>query len=286
MKLKINKNTVFKRQPLQSSALSESEKFNVEAGNSFDIESYQKVGSHFHVLFDQPLGEERQWYVYENHASIVGKNDFLSKIVRAQEKLGQYVFSNPGEVNIVYVEGIDLDGKVNSDRMNQWNDVRLCYSIENREPKLLGKWLATSEPGWKYTAKPLNPRGAFRIALGQYKAWVVGQHRDHQGLVQLWRPGKILKTGLRVGEVRGHRDRNKDGFRTGDPIVVRTGIGINQHHGWDMIRVDGASAGCLVGKSRKDHAEFMRIVKSDSRYKANLNYVFWTSILDGSKLES
>lgn len=200
------------------------------------------------------------------------ENGFLDRIVKTQLKLGHKVFTE-GEVNIVYVEGVDLNGKVNADRMNEWNDVRLCYDINNDKPRLIGSWKATTEPGWKYTSSPLNPQGAFRIAFGQYKAWSVGWHKDHEALVQ-------------VGEIKGFRDRNKDGFRTGDPIVTGSNFGINQHWGYDMSLVDGASAGCLVGQSRQGHREFMSIVKSDVRYRQNKNYVSWTSILDGSKLEA
>jgi hypothetical protein len=196
--------------------------------------------------------------------------DFLSRIVQAQIKLGMKVFINPGELNIVYVEGCDFSGTPNKDTMNEWNDIRLVYRIDKNSPKLLGAWKATTEPGWKYTASPLNPAGAFRIAFGQYKAWQVGWHKNHEALVQ-------------VENVKGYRDRNKDGFRTGDLPV--TGLfGINQHWGYDMPQVDGASAGCLVGQSKSGHLEFMGIIKSDIRYLSDNKYIFWTSVLDGSKI--
>ncbi|MBW4598984.1 MAG: hypothetical protein KME29_05050 [Calothrix sp. FI2-JRJ7] len=211
--------------------------------------------------------------------------DFLSRIIKTQQKLNHKVFTE-GEVNIVYIEGVDLNGKANGDRMNEWNDVRLVYDVTDDKPRLLGAWKATTEPGWKYTLKPLNAQGAFRIAFGQYKAWVVGKHKDHEALVQLWEAGEELDNGLRVGQLRGHRDINKDGLRTDDPVVIQTGIGVNQHWGYDWKTVEGASAGCLVGQSRSGHREFMSIVKSDARYQKNKNYVFWTSILNGSKLEN
>lgn len=201
------------------------------------------------------------------------KDKFLSRIIIAQLRLNHLIFSKLEELNIVYIEGVDLDGKLNDDRMNEWNDVRLIYRIQKcGVPEVLGKWKATSEPGIKYTLNPLNSGGCFRIAFGQYKSWAVGWHKDHEALVQ-------------VGEVRGHRDRNQDGFRTGDPIVVGSNFGINQHWGYDMPRVDGASAGCLVGQTKDGHREFMKIVKTDPRYQTDKNYVFWTSILDGSKLD-
>jgi hypothetical protein len=89
---------------------------------------------------------------------------------------------------------------------------------------------------------------------------------------------------VQVSPVRGHRDRNKDGFRTNDSIVEGL-FGINQHHGWDMARVDRASAGCLVGQSVAGHERFMAIAKSDPRYIRDRNYIFWTTVLNGHKLE-
>jgi hypothetical protein len=212
----------------------------------------------------------------------------VSRILKTMESLGYKIFTEPGELNIVYVEGINPDGTVNDDKMNQWNDLRLVIQADkNLQGKILGSWAATTEPGWKYTNKPLNPQGAFRIAFGQYKAWVVGIHNNHhEALVQLWKPGEKLENGLRVGEIRGFRDRNKDGFRTGDPVVVATGIGINQHHGYNMKFVNGASAGCLVGRFEISHEKFMKIVKTDVRFKNNPNYIYWSTILDGSKLIS
>jgi hypothetical protein len=202
---------------------------------------------------------------------ILGK-DFIDRVIKTQVMLGQKVFFDSGNINVVYIEGVNLDGTLNADEMNQWNDLRLVYKIVNDKPQLIDKWIATTEPGEKYTLNPLNPNGAFRIAFGQYQAWAVGRHKDHEALVQ-------------VGEIKGFRDRNKDGFRTGDAVVTGSDFGVNQHWGYDMPQVDGASAGCLVGKSKFGHRQFMQIVKSDNRYQANKKYVFWTAILDGSKLE-
>ena len=117
---------------------------------------------------------------------------------------------------------------------------------------------------------PTNPRGAARIEFGQYDAWQVGMHRgNHEALVQ---------TG---GEVTVCRDLNKDGVRTGDKRDTGS-FGINQHWGYDLPEVDRASAGCLVGQSKTGHKDFMAIVKSDPRYKANRKYVFSTAVLPES----
>lgn len=195
-------------------------------------------------------------------------NSFSRKIVDYMRREGYQLFTKPGELNIIYVEGADKNGTPNTDKIDEWNDRRI---VLDSQLEMVGNWVGTTEPGWKYTANPLNPGGAFRIAFGQYKSWVVGMHKgNHEALVQ-------------VAPVRGHRDRNRDGLRTGDSIVV--GIyGINQHWGGDSLKVGGWSAGCLVGKTRDGHRQFMQLVKTDIRYRQNPNYIFWTTILPGDKL--
>lgn len=190
------------------------------------------------------------------------------KITDYMKVQGFKLFTNPGELNIIYVEGVNSDGSINSDEIDKWNDRRL---VLNHQFDIVGNWAATTEPGRKYTNAPLNPSGAFRIAFGQYKSWCVGTHKNsHEALVQ-------------VAPVKGHRDINKDGFRTGDPIVVGN-FGINQHWGGDSAVVGAWSAGCLVGQSKQGHREFMAIVKSDVRYQQDKNYIFWSTILAGDKL--
>lgn len=199
----------------------------------------------------------------------LNKNDFAARI--AKYMLSQNYLIESDCNNIVYVEGCDFDGMPNTDKMNEWNDLRLILKVENGIPKITNCWKATTEPGWKYTNNPLNPDGAFRIAFGQYRAWAVGWHKTHEALVQ-------------VGEIKGYRDRNKDGFRTGDKIIVGSDFGVNQHWGYDLPEVDGASAGCLVGQSTKGHLEFMKINKSDPRYLSDNDYIFTTTIIPGDKL--
>jgi hypothetical protein len=66
--------------------------------------------------------------------------------------------------------------------------------------------------------------------------------------------------------------------------VTETGqFFINQHWGYNQPREDigTASAGCLVGRTKSGHREFMALVKSDIRYKANPKYTFFTAVLDG-----
>ena len=103
----------------------------------------------------------------------------------------------------------------------------------------------------------MNPKGAARIAFNQYKAWSVGTHRasspqGHEALVQ-------------TAPVAVYRDLNKDFKRPGDR--VDTGLfGINQHWGYDapMGDLGTTSAGCLVGRTKNGHRQFMALVKQGS----------------------
>jgi hypothetical protein len=121
----------------------------------------------------------------------------------------------------------------------------------------------------------MNPKGAARIAFGQYTAWQTGVHRSresggHEALVQ-------------VAPVTVHRDLDKDYRREGD--ARDTGLfGINQHWGYDLPRDDlgNSSAGCLVGRTKAGHRAFMALVKTDKRYLADRNHRFTTTVLPAS----
>lgn len=86
--------------------------------------------------------------------------------------------------------------------------------------------------------------------------------------------------------MRIHRDLNKDFKRAGDAVFEGSSFGINQHMGFDHPEdsVGSASAGCLVGRSREEHREFMRMIKTDPRFKASQGYKFITTVIDGSAL--
>jgi hypothetical protein len=191
------------------------------------------------------------------------------KIVVAMERKGYSLDRNKGEVNIVYVEGLNDDGTVNDDAPDKWNDLRVVIGFDGDKPVILGKWQATTEPGAYYTQHPVNEAGAARIEFGQYSAWKVGMHRgDHEALVQ---------TG---GEVTVCRDLDRDMVRTNDKRDTGY-FGINQHWGYDQSEdsIGKASAGCLVGRTEAGHRAFMAIVKSDPRYVRDPEFVFKTAIL-------
>lgn len=205
-------------------------------------------------------------------------NDFAGKIVHHMLARKHWISRHPGCVNIVYVEGSEVDGTINDNAANKFNDVRLILRVEAGTgiPKISQTWEATTEPGKFYTVNPLHPKGAARIAFGQYKSWAVGTHpvgEAHEALIQ-------------VDDVTVFRDFNRDFNRVGD--VPDTGMfGINQHHGYDMspTNVHNASAGCLVGRLRGGHREFMSLVKEDSRYAQSHGYRFMTTIIDRKELD-
>ena len=198
-----------------------------------------------------------------------------TKIIKYIEAQKYQIFTREGELNIVYVEGMNTDGVLNSDEPNHFNDVRMVIGFEEGKPIVLGNWQATTEPGYHYTDNPMNPNGAARIAFGQYVAWQVGIHGNaepHEALVQ-------------VDYVKVHRDYNRDMMRTGDD-VFEGNFGINQHHGYDHPQNDiyTASAGCLVGRTRAGHSQFMEVIKSDRRYQADPDFIFTTTIIPADQL--
>jgi hypothetical protein len=202
-------------------------------------------------------------------------NDLASRIVKYMQAKQYKVFTEPKEFNIVYVEGLNEDGTVNDDAPNVFNDRRMVIEVVNGVPKIVNHWQATTEPGNRYTFRPMNDGGAARIQFGQYKAWSVGIHGNsepHEALVQ-------------VDEIFVCRDFNKDFKRTGDKVDKGL-FGVNQHWGYDLPVDDigPASAGCLVGRRRTGHKEFMAIIKQDNRFKSDSDYVFWTTIIAGDDL--
>jgi hypothetical protein len=207
------------------------------------------------------------------------RNDLAARLIKYMAEMNYRISVGDRKYNIVYVEGMDTDGSLNNDAPNEFNDLRLVIEIpdSNLIPIIKGNWQATTEPGTSYTFKPMGRGiefGAARIAFGQYKAWRVGTHygggaEPHEALVQ--------NTPISV-----YRDKNKDMIRKGD--FLDTGnFHINQHWGYDYPRTDIsiAGAGCLVGRFRAGHKDFMALIKQDKRYQRNARYLFLTTIIPG-----
>jgi hypothetical protein len=202
-------------------------------------------------------------------------NSIPSRIVKYLLSKNYLVFTGLKEYNIVYVEGINEDWSLNSDTPNEFNDRRIVIEVVEGVPKIVNHWQATTEPGSHYTYNPMNSLGAARIKFGQYKAWAVGMHGNadrHEALVQ-------------AAPITVYRDFDRNFQRTGDKLDTGLFL-VNQHWGYDAPANDikNASAGCLVGRRREGHREFMAIIKQDRRYVANKDYIFYTTVIPGDDL--
>jgi hypothetical protein len=207
----------------------------------------------------------------------LSNKDLPAKIIGYMLKNFYRISTGANKYNIVYVEGMDEDGSLNDNEPNSFNDRRMVIEIPNKKPILVNHWQATTEPGTHYTMNPMNIDGAARIAFGQYKAWKVGTHygggsEPHEALEQ-------------VGSISIYRDKDKNFVRAGDKLYTGK-FEMNQHWGYDYDynNISLAGAGCLVGRRREGHREFMAIVKQDKRYKLNEEYRFLTTIISGQDL--
>lgn len=224
-----------------------------------------------------------------SEALLEGENSALFKLNVTKTLAGRvtaaalanefWLCRHPDCVNVLYVEGMDEAGTINDDAPNQFNDVRIVLKINRSgNPQIVETWDATTEPGRYYTlVEKLDPKGAARIAFGQYKAWSVGTHMAgrstaHEALVQ-------------TAPIRVFRDFNEDFERDGD--TPEEGLfGINQHWGYNLPKGDigRASAGCLVGRTKAGHRSFMSLCKDDPRYLANHSYRFMTAVVPASTI--
>lgn len=199
------------------------------------------------------------------------------RIVEYMARKGYSLARGRSEVNIVYIEGADADGRPNADRLDGWNDRRIVMVFEGGKPVIVHNAEATTEPGLAATNSVGAARrgGVARVQFGQFAVWQMGFHRfategpRHPALVQ--------RRALKV-----HRDANRDGKRTGDALEWATGI--NQHGtrlGINPANVGTWSEGCLVGRSWLLHVEFIELCRRDPRYMADPNFFFPTTIIAG-----
>ncbi|UBF29887.1 hypothetical protein K9N68_37385 (plasmid) [Kovacikia minuta CCNUW1] len=201
-------------------------------------------------------------------------DNLASKIIEYMRSKNYRISTKPGEINIVYVEGMNKDGTLNDNTPNVFNDRRIVIEFDDRgTPQIIGNWEATINPGNYYYKNPMNPKGTANIVYGQFKnAWKVGIHgtsSPHEALVQ------CSPVTVNRGKVPG-QVKSKD---TGN-------FGINQHGGYNYPTddINKASAGCLVGRTMSQHQQFMSIVKQDPRYKTNRGFAWDATIISGKTL--
>ena len=195
------------------------------------------------------------------------------RILRYMDSKKYWIARSPNMYNIVYVEGMNAEGTSFLDPANQWNDRRMVIRVhEGGQPELVLNFDATTEPGIPERTKP-HALGIARIAFGQYKSWKVGLHKAKQVALR------------QSSDLRIHRDKDANGFRTGDKIYVGSDFGINQHSTTvKTSKVGDWSAGCLVGREWGEHLAFLSTVKSDVRYTMNANYEFVSAVIPGDEL--
>lgn len=234
----------------------------------------RKVGTPDKAVLDRELAEELLRPATAALFPVNTPDTLAGRMVKALQDQDLWLNRHPDCLNIVYIEGMDPDGTPNADAPDAFNDLRLLLRVNRAgNPEIAGRWEATTEPGTYYTKlHKLDPRGAARIAFGQYKAWAVGTHNQskpsgHEALVQ-------------ATDIKVYRDLNEDYERAGDRTFVGL-FGINQHWGYDLPvnALGNASAGCLVGRTKKGHREFMAALKEDPRYLASRGYRFMTTVL-------
>lgn len=179
-------------------------------------------------------------------------------------------------INIVYLEDSDEFGNPLPETHNSFNDRSLLLQISNDRPEIIFNELATTEPGWHYTSKPMNKSGAFNIELDvqHQDCWQFGHHGygryAHFSLIQ-------------CAPVSGYRDGNKDSLRVGDRKHSGS-FGINQHGIYGYTQpindIGKASAGCLVRWDYGSHEDFMNFLRVWHAPDAK----FDTIVLDTTKL--
>jgi hypothetical protein len=204
---------------------------------------------------------------------------YAQLIIAYMESLGYDIARGPHELNIVYVEGADLDGTPNADDADRFNDLGLLIEFDEAgQPQIVHRAVCTTEPGYAATmaqrARLLG--GVARVQLTQYKScWQMGFHKSNPA-----HPALVQRAPMLV-----HRDRNRDGKRPGDLLMPASGI--NQHgtRPGMLARLVGTwSEGCLVRLNWDDHLHFIGMLKTDPRYVQNPAFLFSAAILDGGKV--
>ncbi len=168
-------------------------------------------------------------------------------------------------IQIVTLEDSDpLGNPIKQLSMEDWNDRIL---IVRNTGEISVNTLGTTEPGKYYTLTPMNIRGAARIALGhQTDIWGFGDHRGQKALVQ-------------IAPIEVFRDKNKDGFRTGDIVTMESDMGLNFHStgktpGFSPTSIGRWSAGCVVTQnSTVFYNEIMPLLRYSGRTKFSITNI-------------
>jgi hypothetical protein len=200
-------------------------------------------------------------------------SDLAGRVAAALARRGDWICRHPDCVNIVYVEGIDREGRAIPRRPDAFDDLRLLLRVApDGRPEIAGAWTATTDSGRPAVEGPAEPQGAPRLLPGQHRAWVMGRtaigtELEQEALVQ-------------VAPLPVTRDANRDFHREGD-AVERGLFVLDQHGAMDAPREreGGTGAGCLVGRAQDGHRDFMARLREDPRWRVDNAHRFTTSLL-------
>lgn len=178
---------------------------------------------------------DRGVVVQQKKSQAATLSSFAERIVAVCEKRN-YSLDRTGGLNIIGIEGVNLDGTINNDTPDQWNDLMLLLKFIGGSPVIVWQGQSTTEPGRYYTDRPLNPNGAARLDTGYHKAlWSRGLHKGYSAMVQ-------------TGVARLVRDGNRN-HRRDDKITAESWKGVNWHSAYGHYSggtIGRWSAGCCV----------------------------------------
>lgn len=204
--------------------------------------------------------------------------DLAGRVAAAMDRRGDWICRHPDCFNIIYVEGMDPDGRRRPRRPDSFDDLRLLLRVApGGRPELAGAWSATTAAGRPSVEEPAEPEGAPRLRPGQHRAWVIGRTAIGTPLEQ--------DALVQVAPLPVTRDTNRDYHRAGDPADSGLFI-IDQHGAMDAPHeeVGGSGAGCLISRDQEGHRAFMAMLRRDPRWWTNNAHRFTTSVLEADEV--
>lgn len=272
MRIQTLRSTIAKKEPIDSTLLADNLERVFEQDWVCPVEKILgRENNHVEVRLGFNSGD---WWFYEPHVNIFDTQPVLEenkslaqKIVDCCVERGYPLRRGVGQINIVGIEGMDIDGNINNDAIDKWNDALFLLEFQSGRPVIIFKAQCTTEPGQYYTNKPLNPNGAARLDTGYHKdLWQFGQHRGYYALVQGDNTARLV------------RDRNRN-HRRDDAVSHERWRGVNLHTtkttGWRGSASSGTiglwSAGCVVVYRPADFTKMMKIITDSVEFKADKN---------------
>jgi hypothetical protein len=166
-----------------------------------------------------------------------------------------------GELNINLFA---IRKKINTNLFD--DEIWLVY--EENGAKYVKQWAATTDAGFTYLKKPMNPNGTAIIVPGQYRgAYGVGRHTSYEAL----RQQKPMKY---------YRDTTKDLKHDLNGRIYEEIAWTNVHKaGANSKLVDSNSAGCVVFKRSKDFEEMMKVMrKARDKYGNSFTFTLFSEV--------